>query len=148
MSAEVATSAETGSKNPIANVAVYWKVSGIALAVVALLGLTVNAIGGNYAYVPDAEVMQSVLVFDWTHDVVHVGLAAIALAMGFGSFSEQITRNTAKAVGIVYIALGLVGFVPAVTEFLQSALGLGLEAGENVIHLALGSWGAYAGFTG
>jgi hypothetical protein len=149
MAADVATSQETSPEtgNPIANLDVYWKVSAIALAAVAALGIVINILGGNYAYTPDAALMQDVLVFDWTHNVVHVALAALAGAFGFGSFSHEASANTAKVIGVVYIALGVLGFVPAVAGALESLIGLGLEAGENVIHLLLGAWGAYAGFS-
>lgn len=150
MPPESATTHEStteSTENPIANVTVYWKVTAIALAGVALLGLTLNAIGGNNAYVPNAEVMESILVFDWTHNVVHIALFAVAAAFGFGSFSKTLSANAAKTVGVVYIALGVLGFVPPVVEALDSLLALHLEAGENVLHLLLGTWGAYAGFT-
>lgn len=147
MTAEVATAEDTESDNPIANVDIYWKVSGLALAVVALLGITVNAIGGNYAYVPNVEFMESVLVFDWAHNILHVALAALALTFGFGDFDLDLSKNIAATIGVVYIALGVLGFIPFVADLLRSLLTLQVEAGENVIHLALGTWGAYAGFT-
>jgi hypothetical protein len=147
MCAEVATEDHRENESLFGDLNIYWKTSGLALTAVALLGIVLNLIGGNYAYTPNVAVMESLLVFDWTHNVVHVVLAALALTLGFGSFSKAISANTAKVVGIVYIALGVLGFVPAVTDLLQSTLGLGLEAGENLIHLALGVWGTYAGFT-
>lgn len=150
MSAEVAPS-ETASDrehpNVFANLEIYWKTSALALAAVAVLGIVVNLIGGNNAYIPDVEFMTSVLVFDWTHNVVHVLLATLAGAFAFGNFSEGLSANVAKTIGVVYLTLGLLGFVPAVATTLDSLLGLSLEAGENVIHLALGAWGAYAGFS-
>lgn len=147
MSAEHAVDQEADSENLIANVNVYWKVSALALAGVAVLGLIVNAIGGNNAYIPDVEAMESILVFDWAHNILHVGLFAIAAVLGFGSFSSAITANAAKIVGVTYLALGVLGFFPPVVDALDSLLALHLEAGENVIHLLLGGWGAYAGFT-
>lgn len=147
MTAEVATQDQAENDSLFANVNIYWKTSAIALAAVALLGIIVNAIGGNFAYTPDVGAMEGILVFDWTHNVVHVLLAAIAGAFGFGSFSSKLSANAAKVVGIVYLALGVLGFVPAVTGLLESTLGLGLEVGENLIHVTLGAWGAYAGFT-
>lgn len=150
MSAEhaVGHDADTGTDtgNPIANVTVYWRVSAMALAGVALLGLLINALGGNNAYVPNLEIMESILVFDWTHNVVHVALFAVAALFGFGSFSQAISANAAKVVGIVYLALGIAGFSGAFVGMLDGLIHLHLEAGENIIHLALGGWGAYAGF--
>lgn len=150
MSAEVApseTAAEREQPNLFANLEIYWKTSALALSAVAFLGIVVNLVGGNDAYIPDVEFMTSVLVFDWTHNVVHVLLAALAGVFGFGSFDEAVSATAAKTIGIVYLALGVLGFVPAVAAALDSLLGLGLEAGENAIHLALGAWGTYAGFS-
>lgn len=149
MPPETATAPRTdaGTTNPIANVNLYWRVSGIALAAVALLGIIVNAVGGNNAYVPDVAFMESFLVFDWTHNVVHVVLAAIALTFGFGSFSDALSANMAKIIGVTYLGLGVLGFVPAVVDGLDSLLALHLETGENLVHLTIGAWGAYAGFS-
>lgn len=149
MSAEHAVGHDAGAdtKNPIANVNLYWRVSALGLAAVAALGLIVNALGGNNAYVPNIEIMESILVFDWTHNIVHIGLFAVAALFGFGSFSETASANAAKIVGVTYLALGVLGFVPAVVDLLDSLLFLHLEAGENILHLLLGSWGAYAGFS-
>lgn len=147
MTAEVATGEPAESENWIANVTVYWKVSALALAAVAVLGLVVNAIGGNNAYVPDVEVMESFLVFDWAHDILHVALFGVAAVFGFGSLSKELSANAAKIVGVTYLALGVLGFFPPVVEALDSLLTLHLEVGENLIHLLLGAWGAYAGFT-
>lgn len=149
MSAEhaVGHDADKETSNIFSNVNLYWRVSAIALAAVALLGITLTAIGGNNAYVPNVEAMESILVFDWTHNIVHVALAAVAALFGFASISQGVSANAAKIVGVVYIGLGVAGFVPGVVEALDSLIGLHLEAGENVIHLTLGVWGAYAGFT-
>lgn len=147
MSAEVATGENARSENLIANLEVYWRVSALALAAVAALGIVVNALGGNNAYIPNVEAMESILVFDWTHNVLHVVLAAVAGLFGWGSFSQTVSANAAKIVGVTYVALGVLGFVPAVVDALDSLLALNLEAGENLIHLTLGTWGAYAGFS-
>ncbi len=139
--------ADKETSNLFSNVDLYWRVSAIALGAVAVLGIALTAIGGNNAYVPNVEAMESILVFDWAHNIVHVGLFAIAAAFGFGSFSQALSANVAKVIGVVYLALGVAGFVPGVVETLDSLIGLHLEAGENILHIALGSWGAYAGFT-
>lgn len=125
----------------------YWRISAVLLAAVAVLGLIVNAIGGNYAYVPDVEAMEDILVFDWAHDIVHVVLALIAVAFGFtGLRTSDASKPTAGVVGVVYLALGIAGFFGGFVDFLDDLLGLHLEAGENVLHLVLGAWGALVGF--
>jgi hypothetical protein len=125
----------------------YWRISGIALAAIAILGIAINLVGGNYAYVPDVDVMENILVFDWAHNVVHVLLAAIALAFGFtGLRTSDASKPTAGVIGVVYLALGVAGFFTGFTELLDDLVGLGLETGENILHLVLGAWGAYVGF--
>lgn len=130
------------AENPIANLRLYWRLSGVALAGVAALGIVLNLI-----YVEPFLGDPSFLLFDWTHNVLHVVLAAIALTFGFGRFAEATSAMMAKVIGVTYLALGALGFVPAVADALDSLLGLHLELGENLIHLTLGAWGAYAGFT-
>ncbi len=147
MTTQTATSTETDSQSWFSNVRIYWKVSALGLAAVALLGIIVNAIGGNYAFVPNIEAMTSILVFDWTHNIVHVALFGIAAYFGFTNVSKAAAANAAKIVGVVYLALGVLGFIPAVTDLLLATIGLSLQAGENILHLALGAWGAYVGFT-
>lgn len=160
--------------NPIGNAKTYAKITGIALGAIALLGIVLSSIGdeGRYGFfcsgtvngqnVPDASKTTcegeatgmeetaggvtvkatSFLAFDWTHNVLHVVLAAVALYVGFGPVGAAMTTNYARYFGIVYLALGVLGFfVPALGP-------LHLELGENVIHLLIGGWGAYAGFFG
>ncbi|MBI2912168.1 MAG: hypothetical protein HYY05_08490 [Chloroflexi bacterium] len=47
----------------------------------------------------------------------------------------------AKVFGIVYLVLGLVGFVIP-----DLVLGIHLDLGCNIVHLALGVWGIWAGY--
>lgn len=121
-------------------VRLYWRVSGVALAAVAALGILLVAIG------QPALLGKGFLAFDTTHNLVHVLLAVVALGLGFSSVEASVSKALAKVVGIVYLGLGLVGFVPAVVTGLNGLLGLHLELGENLVHLVLGAWGAYAGF--
>lgn len=109
----------------------------MVLAVVAALGIVLNVAGAG-------AFIAGILEFDMAHNVVHVLLAAVALGVGYGVKRMDAQRTIAKVVGVVYLALGAVGFVaPNVLGF----VGLHLELAENLIHIALGAWGAYAGFT-
>lgn len=125
---------------PAPGLRVYWKISGVALAAVAALGILLNAVGLG-------DLLGGFLTFDWTHNVVHVLLAAIALTLGFGSASAAVQKSVAKVFGVVYLALAIVGFLSGSIFGLGTLLGLNLEIGENLVHLALGAWGAYVGFS-
>lgn len=118
----------------------YWRVSGIALAAVAGLGILLSAIGAS------TLLGEGFLAFDWTHNVVHVLLAVVALGIGFSSIEAAVSKNLAKLVGGVYLLLGVVGFIGPVVDALDTLLALHLEFGENLVHVALGAWGLYAGY--
>lgn len=115
----------------------YARITGIALAAVALLGIVMSAAAGG-AFV------AGFLEFDWTHNIVHVALAGAALAAGFAA-SGAYAAIYAKIFGIVYAALAVVGFIaPDILGF----IGLHLELGENLVHLLIGVYGIAAGFMG
>jgi FtsH-binding integral membrane protein len=124
--------------NPLMNPRTYAIVTGFALAATALLGIVMSiATGGDF--------VKGFLEFDWTHNVLHVVLAAAALAAGFLA-SGDYAKMYAKVFGIVYVGLAVVGFVagPDVLGF----LGVHLEIGENLVHLLIGAWGILTGFFG
>ena len=126
--------------NPILNTKLYAKVTGVVLALVAVLGAI-------FSLANDGAFIDNFLAFDWTHNVVHFVLAAVALYIGFMA-TGNLANLYAKAFGIVYLALGVVGFIPAVNDALASALLLEIELGENLVHLLIGAWGIAAGFFG
>lgn len=123
----------TTSTNPLMNAKLMAQVTGVAVLLVALLGLFMDDLFG-----------AGFIEFDTTHTVLHFVLAAIALAVGFAPFAQGYAVMYAKVFGAVYLLLGVVGFFwPA-----DGVAGLGLELGENLIHLVIGAWGLLAGFMG
>lgn len=137
--------------NPLLNTKMYAKITGYAIGAVALLGIVLSLMGtgGNYGLFCDGavtcttetEAQGSFLGFDWTHNIVHVLLAGIALYVGFMA-PANITTLYAKVFGIVYALLGVVGFFAADLVLLH------LELGENLVHLVVGGWGIACGFFG
>lgn len=138
--------------NPITNPKAYAQITGIALAAVALLGIVLSLMGtdgmyGLFCNEPTATTCtgeaseKSFLGFDWTHNIVHVVLAAIALYVGFAAPGNYVATY-AKVFGPVYFLLGIVGFVAADLTILH------LEIGENLVHLVIGLWGIVAGYMG
>jgi hypothetical protein len=125
--------------NPILDTRLYAKITGIALAAVALLGIVLNAIDAN----PSNMLGADFLAFDWTHNILHVVLAAAALYVGFAA-PANLCGLYAKVFGIVYALLGVTGFFWTGI----STTVLHLELGENLVHLVIGAWGVTAGFFG
>ncbi|HLF16640.1 MAG TPA: DUF4383 domain-containing protein [Candidatus Thermoplasmatota archaeon] len=128
----------TNTSNPIMNPGLYWRVSAFALAAVALLGIVWNAVEGeNNVGITD------VLQFDWTHNIVHVVLAGAAFIFGFANLPGKVVKTAAIVFGVVYLGLGILGFVLGNGE--EVAMSMNLEWGENALHLLLGGWGLVAG---
>src|SRR5688500_17682554 len=123
--------------NPVLNTRMYAKITGIAVAAVALLGIILNAINN-----PDL-LGADFLAFDWTHNILHVVLAAVRLYLGFAG-TDALCTLYARVFGVVYLLLGITGFFWTGL----SATVLHLELGENLVHILIGAWGCAAGFLG
>lgn len=121
------------------NATLYWKISAPVLAVVAVLGFVAN-MGGFGKLIP------SFLEFDVAHNLVHLLIAVAGLYLGFAA-DGGLAKAAAKLFGVVYLGLAAIGFLSATVFGIGSLLGLHLELGENLIHLALGAWAAYVGFS-
>lgn len=139
--------------NPILNPKNYAKITGLALAATALLGIVLSAMGADGMYglfcsEPSATTCEgaasekSFLGFDWPHNILHVVLATIALLVGFASFGAAYARLYAQVFGAIYALLGVVGF------FVTDLAIIHLEVGESLVHLAVGGYGLLAGFLG
>ncbi len=131
----------------------YARITGIALAATAVLGIVLSTMGtdgkyGLFCNEPSETTCKgdaaekSFLGFDWTHNIVHVVLAVIALAVGFATVPGNYVRLYAIVFGLVYTALGAVGFGVADLGILH------LELGENLVHLVIGLYGIVAYFMG
>ena len=123
--------------NPVLNTRNYAKFTGIVIAAVALVGIILNAIGN-----PDV-LGANFLAFDWTHNILHVVLAAAGLYVGFAG-TDALCTLYARVFGVVYLLLGITGFFWTGV----SATMLHLELGENLLHALVGAWGCAAGFLG
>jgi hypothetical protein len=122
-----------------AGLQLYWCVSGAAFAAVTGLGFLLVAAGR-------ADMLAPFLAFDTGHNVLHAALAAGSIALGFGTFAPGVLRLAARATGVGYILLGLVGLVSGELFGAGDLIGFHLELGENLLHLALGAWSAFVGF--
>lgn len=116
----------------------YWKFTAPVLLAVALLGFLLDAMGRG-------DLLGGFLTFDLAHNVVHLALAGAAFHLGYAAAGD-LAMSAAKVVGIVYVALAIVGFLSPGVFGIDGILGLHLELGENLIHATLGGLALYAGF--
>lgn len=124
-------------KSPLLNAKIYARVTGVALAATALLGLVMEM-------ATDGKFIDGFLTFDYTHDVLHLVLAGAALAAGFAAGGAYASLY-AKVFGVIYTGLAITGFVSA--DALKF-LGVHLELGEHLVHASIGVWGLVVGFFG
>ncbi|MGB0653621.1 MAG: hypothetical protein ACPGQL_10525 [Thermoplasmatota archaeon] len=117
----------------------YWRVSAFALSAVAILGIVVNAVTGEVAGI------ANFLEFDWVHNILHVVLALAAFVFGFGNVGAAARKYGAIVFGFVYMALGVFGLIAGPLSYEIGTL-MGLELGENLVHVVLGAWALTAGF--
>lgn len=127
----------TNTSNPILNPRVYWQVSAFALTAVALLGIVLNATNNDNA------LGKNFLPFTWTHDIVHVVLAAAAFIFGYATLPGKVVKTFAIIFGVVYGGLGILGFI--VEDPLGSGMALHLTWALNSVHLVLGAWALTVG---
>jgi hypothetical protein len=133
---ETATNTPTATRNPVMDPVVYWRVSAFALTAVALLGIVLNATGNGDL------LGKGFLAFDWSHNILHVILAAVAFLFGFAALPGKMVKTFAIVFGAVYAGLGVLGFITAEVGPIH------LEIGENIVHILLGAWGLLAGIGG
>lgn len=109
----------------------------VILVVLVVLGIVLEFTTGG-------TLLPGLLNFDWTHDILHVGLLALALYMGWRAPFGQVVFY-ARIYGVAGLALAVAGFIPAAHDGL-AVLGLYLEPLENIVHGAIAVWGLASGF--
>ena len=138
----------TNTTNPILDPVVYWRVSALALAAVAILGIALAAIsGGDTAGAQDQALAfhgTHGLGFTWTHNILHVVLAVAAFAFGFANLPGRVVKAFAIIFGVVYAGLGVVGFL-LTNPLGDGALALNLGVSLNAVHILIGAWALTAG---
>ena len=100
------------------------KIVGVVLVLIGILGFFMG--GSVFGF--DVNLM---------HNIVHLATGAIFLWAGFSSSAQMVN----KWLGIVYIAVGIVGFF-GVLAFLN------VNMADNILHLVIGAISAWLGWKG
>ena|SRR2546425_7710371 len=116
----------------------YAGVAGASLVVVGITGFFYSASFGSPG---DVDSVFGILDVNGWHNVVHI----LTGALGLVAFSTSVhgARQYALAVGAVYLAVALWGFIIGSGESILGIVPVNTE--DNVLHLALGLAGLAAG---
>lgn len=106
---------------------VYAQVVGIVLLLIGIVGLfSATLLGAKTSVI---------------HNLIHLVSGAIGAYTGFSGSGY---RSFAQIFGIVYTLVGVIGFVAPGT---LGGLGVPVNTLYNLIHLVIGVWGIWAGFS-
>ncbi len=103
---------------------------GAVYILVGLLGFAVS--GGNFAG-KEGGLLLGIFEVNGLHNVVHLAIGAALLGAALSSATAS--RSTNMAVGVLYLALGIVGW------FIQDTAVdvVALNAADHVLHLVSGA---------
>ena len=103
---------------------VYAQIVGVVLLLVGVLGLILGE-----------GLLLGILNMDITEDIVHILTGGILAYVGFGQADEGLARNVVGALGVIYLLVGVIGFV---VPMLFGLIPSGYTVFDDLLHLALG----------
>ena len=101
------------------------QILGVVLILVGIVGLLVL---GN-------EVWLGILNTDTLEDIVHILTGGLLAYVGFGGTDPATARNLVLALGVVYLAVGILGFV---VPMMFGLIPHGYTLFDDLLHLVLG----------
>ena len=90
------------------------------------------------------EPLLGLVNIDIVEDIIHLLTGGLLAYVGFGQRDEGLARSVVGGLGVVYLLVGVLGFV------IPMLLGLvphGYSIVDNIIHLALGAAGIAVAFS-
>ena len=103
----------------------YAQVIGVVLILTGLLGLVLGD-----------QALLGLLNIDLVEDLVHIVSGVLLAYVGFGQRDSGVARTAVGGLGVVYLLVGLLGFV---APTLGGLLPHGYSLFDNLFHLALGA---------
>jgi hypothetical protein len=101
------------------------QILGVVLIVIGIVGLLVL---GN-------EVWLGLLNTDVVEDIVHIVTGGLLAYVGFGRTDLATTRNLVLALGVIYLVVGILGFV---VPMMFGLIPHGYTLFDDLLHLVLG----------
>ncbi len=105
-------------------VRLYAQILGVVLLLVGVVGLLVGE-----------RLVLGILNADILEDIVHLITGGLLAYVGFGRTDLALARNVVLVLGIIYLVVGLLGFV---VPMMFGLLPDGYTIFDNLLHLALG----------
>jgi hypothetical protein len=114
---------------------IYAQIIGVVLLLVGVVGLVLGD-----------QVWLGILNVDIVEDIVHLITGGLLAYVGFGRVDQALTRMVVGVLGIIYLVVGVLGFV---VPMMFGLIPHGYTLFDNLLHLGLGVLGiALAWFVG
>ncbi len=125
---------DAGTGSPNTTLRLYAQVLGVVLILVGVLGLLLGD-----------GLLLDILNIDIVEDIVHILTGGILAYVGFGRVDAGTARTVVLALGIVYLLVGILGFV---VPMMFGLIPTGYTLFDNLLHLALGVLSLVIALTG
>src|SRR5215212_55828 len=109
------------------------RIIGVVLILVGIVGLVL----GN-------KLWLGILNIDIVEDIVHLVTGGLLAYVGFGRTDLVTTRNLVLALGVIYLAVGILGFL---VPMMFGLIPHGYTVFDDLLHLALGVLSIVIAFT-
>ena len=106
------------------SIRVYAQVLGVVLILVGIVGLLLGD-----------QVILGILNSDIVEDIVHLITGGLLAYIGFGRMDVATARNLVLALGVIYLLVGILGFV---VPMMFGLIPHGYTLFDDLLHLALG----------
>ena len=103
---------------------IYAQIVGVVLLLVGVVGLVLGD-----------QVWLGILNVDILEDIVHLITGGLLAYVGFGRTDLRLTRTVVGVLGIIYLIVGVLGFV---MPMLFGLIPHSYTVFDNLLHLALG----------
>jgi hypothetical protein len=103
---------------------IYAQIIGVVLLLVGVVGLVLGD-----------QVWLGILNVDIFEDIVHLITGGLLAYVGFGRTDLTLTRTVVGVLGVIYLAVGVLGFV---VPMIFGLIPHGYTLFDNLLHLALG----------
>ena len=110
--------------------------AGIVGVVIILIGIVGLLLG--------EQPLLGFVNIDILEDIIHLVTGGLLAYVGFGQRDEGLARNVVGGLGVIYLLVGVLGFV---IPMLFGLLPHGYSIVDNIIHLVLGVAGIAVAFS-